>query len=170
VICLKCGVDNLYGSPTCQGCQQILGMAPPHVKPNHVSQLQVALEQYAQGTLDRDSLIVVIQRFEERVSEFEANWGALMSVLFKDRLAGPLQERYRASMIEVDRALAHLSEALWNLQEFQQEGPDDLLLQAGCELMDFFRIACAGCALAMAELEQEELRKLDVGRAADFSA
>ena len=170
LICLECGHDGRYGSKHCKQCGELLRVAPPHVEANHISQVQVAIDEYLEGNLTRDRLLNILERFEERVGDFEARWGVLMESLFKDRLAENLREAYQGAAVEVDRALVHLVEALTLLGEFQQEGPDELLIQGREELLDFFRLACGGCALAMHELELEQLRQVKVGTSADFSA
>jgi hypothetical protein len=167
---LECGHDGRYGSDVCAHCGHTLRVAPPHVEANHISQLQVAMGEYLEGELSRDRLVQMMQRFEERVGDFEERWGGLMENLFKDRLSDALRETYHAATVEVDRALAHLAEALSLLHDFQEEGPDDLLLAAREELLNFFRLACGGCALAIHELELEQLRQIKLGGAADYSA
>ncbi len=141
MICLECGHDGRYGVEKCEQCQTTLRVAPPHVEPNHVSQVQVAIEDYLAGSLEREPLLEILGRFEERVNEFESRWGPLMERLFKDRLGESLQELYGPAAVEMDRALAHLVEALSYFQDFQQEGSDDLLVQGREELMAFFRQA-----------------------------
>ncbi|MBS2036824.1 hypothetical protein JST97_17670 [bacterium] len=169
MICLECGHDGGYAVEHCAGCGRLLRVARPHAHPNHVSQIQVAIDEYLEGQLRREALLPILQRFEDRVSEFETRWGGLMETLFKDRLAEGLRQHYQAATIEIDRAMVHLVEALSLLQEFQQEGPDELLAQAQQELLLFFRLACGGCALVMHELELEQGRAVKLGNAADFS-
>lgn len=169
MICLECGHDGRYGLENCSQCGLALRVAPPHVEANHISQMQVAMDEYLEGQLTRERLLSIFQRFEERVSEFEARWGVLMESLFKDRLGEKLKDTYQGAAVEVDRALSHLVEALGLLQEFQHDGPDELLPQAREELLSFFRLACGGCALAMHELELEQLRQIKLGNAADYS-
>jgi len=169
LICLECGHDGRYGSPDCSQCGLPLRVAPPHVEPNHVSQLQVAIDEYLEGTLERDRLLQIIERFEERVGEFEQRWGGLMETLLKDRLAEGLRQNYEAATVEIDRSLASLVDALSLLQEFSEDGNEEALLPAREQLLAFFRLACGGCALVLHELELEQLRQIRVGNSADFS-
>ncbi len=169
MICLECGYNNRYGQTHCAGCNLPLRQAPPHVEANHVSQVQVAIEEYLEGNLTRDRLVNVLQRFEERIGEFETRWGLLLESTFQERLSAALQETYAAAMAEIDRSMTRLAEALGLFSEFQQDGPDELLIQGRDELLGFFHQACAGCALALHELDLEQLRQIKVGTSADFS-
>lgn len=129
----------------------------------------MAIQEYLEGSLERDRLLTILQRFEERVGEFESRWGVLLESLLKDRLSDSMRQPYEAAVIEMDRSLVSLVEALELLQEFSEHGNDELLLPAQEQLLTFFRLACGGCALAMQELELEQLRQIRVGNSADFS-
>lgn len=169
MICLECGHNNRYAQTQCAQCGFLLRQAPPHVEANHVSQVQVAIEEYLEGQLTRERLVNILQRFEERIAEFENRWGLLLESLFLDRLSPSLQDTYGAAMKEIDRSMARLTEALGLFSDFQQEGSDDLLIQGREELLAFFQLACGGCALALHELDLEQLRQIKVGNSADFS-
>jgi hypothetical protein len=129
----------------------------------------VAIDEYLEGSLERDRLLQIIQRFEERVAEFEQRWGGLMETLFKDRLHESLRANYETAAVEMDRSLASLVETLALLQEFSEEGNDEALGPAKENLLVFFRLACGASALVLHELELEQLRQIRVGHSADFS-
>lgn len=169
MICFDCGHNGPYGVETCENCGKVLRVAPPHVDANHISQVQVAIEDYLSGTLERENLLEILSHFEGCVDEFEQRWGPLMEQLFKDRLGDSLKETYEPAAIEIDRALARLVEALSCFQDFAQDGSDDILVQGREELLSFFRLACGGCAILLHELELEQLRQVKLGNAADVS-
>jgi hypothetical protein len=131
--------------------------------------MQIALNDYAEGSLARDQLCKIIATFLSIVARFDEFWDVATTSL-ASRTAEPLREHFGAGIRGVDRGVAQLLSASDLLVEFQEGGPDEVLGPLNEKLLDSFHLICQGCALLIHELELEELRQIKLGTTHDYSA
>jgi hypothetical protein len=152
MMCLDCGQDIPYETESCSGCNNGLAVFSPFLHANHVSQLQEAMRVSDEAAFDWVKLANRYERFAEKSMLFSERWGQQ----FQQRLSPEMRGRFGTAMSEIDESLTHLEEAQSFLDEAFETQNVQLLEEADVALTFFFKLACAGCAAIIDELEQDK--------------
>lgn len=169
MICLECGAENAYKTRACS-CGYAFPSPPPFMHANHVSQLQECISRCLAGEMSPPEFQERYQRFADLFVEFEGRWSLLQGTPLEERLAPPLQDRFRSGTLMLARGYDYLAQAVESLDGALETGRPEDLEYARELLDDYFRLTCQACAVLMYELEQIRAEEKAPGQLLDLKS
>lgn len=149
--CLACEAEIPYPSEVCPECQEDLE-APSHVHGDHISQVQLIVEDYLSGEASKEEALIRFDTFCAIVEAFSERWQLSHSTLVS-RLSADAKV-LEAGLRGMEESFEDLNCALGLYEEGFEHEDAELLDEANETLEAFFRKACGGLAEAQHQLEK----------------
>ena len=149
--CLACEAEIPYPSEVCPECDEDLE-APEHVHGDHISQVQLIVEDYLSGEASKEDALLRFDTFCAIVDGFAERWQLSHSTL-ASRLSVDAKV-IEPGILIMEESFEDLNHAMGLYEEGFEHEDADLLEEANETLEGFFRKACGGLAEAQHLLEK----------------